>query len=107
VWTGGPRGTRLAVPVLKTRSTVVPAPFLVVCLTLDDRRRVLASPGHPSAEGTPLGDYRVGDTLDRGVVAVVELGAYLDCATYDLLPSGGSGLYWAGGILLRSTIDPP
>ncbi len=28
-------------------------------------------------------------------------------ATYDLLPSGGTGFYWANGVLLASTLANP
>jgi hypothetical protein len=31
---------------------------------------------------------------------------YEGSATYDLLPSGDTGLYWADGILLGSTLNP-
>jgi hypothetical protein len=104
VWTVDPVGNRVAVEVLRTRVTAVPASFRVVILSLDDGRTIQASPGHPSAEGRPLGDYRVGDSLDHGVVAKAELVVYQDTETYDILPAGGSALYWAGRILLRSTI---
>jgi hypothetical protein len=106
VWTADPAGRRQAAPVLQTRSTAVPASFRVISLTLDDGRTIRASPGHASAEGLPLGDYRIGDILDHGVVVEAELVVYRDGETYDILPSGGTGLYWAGGILVGSTIDP-
>lgn len=45
-------------------------------------------------------------TLDDTLVIAVELLAYDAGATYDLLPAGGSGLYWANGVLLKSTLAP-
>ena len=77
--------------------------FQVVRITLNDGRSVTASPGHPSAEGQMLGDYRVGDTLDGATVTAVEHVNY-NGATYDILPAGATALYWANGVLLRSTL---
>jgi hypothetical protein len=37
-------------------------------------------------------------------VTVVEHVIYKGGATYDLLPGGSTGLYWANGILLKSTL---
>jgi hypothetical protein len=65
---------------------------------------VTASPGHPTAEMKALGDYRPGDSLDGGLVTGVELTDYRDGATYDILPSGPTGVYRANGILLESTL---
>jgi len=76
----------------------------VVRISLSDGRTVSASPGHPSAEGRALGDYHTGDTLDSAIVVRVEIVTYDGDATYDFLPDGPTGLYWANGILLRSTL---
>jgi hypothetical protein len=35
----------------------------------------------------------------------VENVIYNTGATYDLLPSGETGLYWANGVLLKSTLS--
>ena len=104
VWTVGESGQRIAVVVMDTVSTPVPLLFQVVRITLNDGRVVTASPGHPTADRRALGDYRVGDIMDGGVVMAVERIAYNDGATYDLLPSGATGLYWANGILFGSTL---
>jgi hypothetical protein len=103
VWTVGESGRRIKAVVVDTVSTPVPLLFQVVRITLNDGRVVAASPGHPTADRRALGDYQVGDILDGGVAMAVERIAYNDEATYDLLPSGATGLYWANGILLRST----
>lgn len=104
VWTVGESGQRIAAVVTDTVSTPVPLLFQVVMITLNDGRVVTASPGHPTADRRALGDYRVGDIMDGGIVMVVARIAYNDGATYDLLPSGATGLYWANGILLQSTL---
>jgi Hint domain len=104
VWTLDGAGNRVAVLLLKTTSTPVPASFEVVKVTLADGRTVMASPGHPSAGFKALGDYRVGDVLDGSRVVSTVLIPYSSGATYDILPAGGTGLYWANGILLLSTL---
>jgi hypothetical protein len=76
----------------------------MVTVRLNDGRIVTASPGHPTEDGRTLGSYQVGDTLDSGLVVAVEHVLYDSNATYDLLPSGTTHLYWANGILLRSTL---
>ncbi|MDD5082609.1 MAG: Hint domain-containing protein [Dehalococcoidales bacterium] len=107
VWTQDPSGNRVAAEVLMTGSTPVPASFRVVSITLSDGRSVTASPGHPTAAGgRVLGDYKVGDALQGATVTGVEMAPCAGGATYDLLPSGGTGLYWANDILLHSTLSP-
>lgn len=107
VWTLDPQGNRILAPVIKTSSTPVPPLFQVVKITLSDNRTVTASPVHPSSDWRPLADYRPGDILDGSPVTRLERTVYDGSSTYDLLPAGGTGLYWAGGILLGTTICAP
>jgi len=104
VWTVDDSGKRIATTVAETAATAVPSSFQVARLILNDGRTVTASPGHPTAEGKPIGDYQVGDTLNGALTITVE---YVTCdsgMTYDVLPTGSTGLYWANGILLKSTL---
>jgi hypothetical protein len=107
VWTLDPQGNRILAPVIKTSTTPVPPLFQVVIITLSDNRMVTASPFHPSSDWRPLADYRPGDILDGTPVTRVELTVYDGSLTYDLLPAGGTGLYWANGILLGTTLYAP
>jgi hypothetical protein len=104
VWTQNESGERVASPILKTSSTRVPASFRAVQVNLADGRMVTASPGHPSADNILLGDYKVGDILDGSKVVSLDNFDYNGGFTYDLLPSEPGGLYWANGILLKSTL---
>ena len=106
VWTFDDSRKRVAAVVVETAVTAVPSSFQVVRIRLDDGRTVTGSPGHPTAEGRALGDYQVGDMLDGGLVIAAELVAYQGSATYDLLPSGTTGVYSANGVLLGSTLTP-
>jgi len=76
----------------------------VVRLVLDDGRTVRASPDHRLADGRSLGTIRPGDTVDGSTVVQATLEPYDAGQTFDLLPSGPTGAYWADGILLRSTL---
>ena len=104
VWTQDKEGGRVAGVVAQTAHVAVPATHQVVRVRLADGREVRVSPGHPTADGRRVGDLASGDVLDGARVVSVEREAYPDGATYDLLPSGGAGTYWANGILLGSTL---
>jgi hypothetical protein len=104
VWTEDQHGRRVAEPVLKAGSMEAPAGHRMVHLRLADGRELLASPGHPTADGRALGSLAVGDALDGSRVTAWELVSYDSDRTYDLLPAGPTGRYWANGILLASTL---
>jgi hypothetical protein len=104
VWSAGANGERVAEPVLEVGSMVVPTGHVMVHLRLADGRELLVSPGHRTADGRPLGSLGVGDVLDGSMVTVWELVQYRGARTYDLLPAGPTGEYWANGILLSSTL---
>ncbi len=105
VWTVDGSGKRITADVVETAVTLVPSSFQMVMVILNNGRTVTASWGHPTAEGRALGNYQMGDTLDGALVIMVEHVAYNGGATYDLLPTGSTGLYWANGILLKSTLS--
>ena len=104
VWTVGASGARIAAPVLEVGSIEVPAGHLMVHLVLADGRDLLASPGHRTADGRQLGSLAAGNDLDGSNITRWELVPYAGDRTYDLLPGGPTGHYWANGILLSSTL---
>jgi hypothetical protein len=104
VWTVGASGARIAAPVLEVGSIEVPAGHLMVHLVLADGRDLLASPGHRTADGRQLGSLAAGNDLDGSTITRWELVPYAGDRTYDLLPGGPTGHYWANGILLSSTL---
>lgn len=104
VWTQAADGSRVAVPVVEVGSMEAPATHRMVHLVLDDGRELLVSPGHRTGDGRQAGDLHVGDQLDGSTVTRWELVPYTGGRTYDLLPAGGTGLYWADGILMESTL---
>src|SRR5437667_377859 len=74
-------------------------------LFLADGRELLVAPGHKTADGRPVGTLRAGDRLDGSTINRLELVPYAGGRTYDLLPAGATGHYWANGILLSSTLS--
>jgi len=103
VWTVDAGGGRIAAPILETGSVEVPVGHEVIHFALADGRRVTASPGHPTADGRTTGSLAVGHAVDGSAVIAIERLPYRG-RTHDLLPAGPTGTYWAGGILLGSTL---
>jgi len=104
VWTEDAAGSRIARPLVQIGRTIVPANHRMVHLVLEDGRQLWVSPGHPTPAGLTVGQLRVGDVFSGGVIRSVERVRYRGSDTYDLLPAGDTGFYWANGILLASTL---
>ena len=104
VWSQDAAGRRVAEPVLEVGSMEAPDGHRMVHLALADSRELHASPGHRTADGRPLGALKSGDPLDGSTVALWELVPYAGSRTYDLLPAGPTGYYWADWIPLASTL---
>ncbi len=105
VWTVGESGSRIAATVLKIGHVPAPAGHQMVHILLEDGRELWASPGHPTTDRRVFRDLKVGDLLDGSRVLQTERVPYDQQFTYDLLPSGGTGFYWANGILIGSTLS--
>ncbi|HEX6269143.1 MAG TPA: Hint domain-containing protein [Anaerolineales bacterium] len=107
VWTMNASGERVPATVLKTVRVAVPASHEMVHVVLSDGRELWASPGHPTADGRVLDNLEAGDLLDGVPATLIERLLYDGPTTYDVLPSGDTGLYWANGILVGSTLAKP
>jgi hypothetical protein len=75
----------------------------VVRLALADGRVVFVSPGHPTLDGRRVADLANGARYDGSTIVSAARVAYSGF-TYDVLPSGPTGTYFANGILLGSTL---
>ena len=104
VWTLDRLGRRVSAVVDQTGSMRVPTGHEVLHLVLADGRAVLVSPGHPLPDGRPVAALRAGDSYDGSVVVSADRIRYDGGRTFDVLPSGGTGVYWANGIELGSTL---
>ena len=76
----------------------------VMRVTLDSGRVLEISPRHPTAEGRTFADLRPGDRLDGARVAHAMLIPYAHPFTHDILPDSDTGTYFAGGVLIGSTL---
>ena len=104
VWTVDANGARVAAPLSLVGHVPAPAGHRMVHLVLSDGRELWASPGHPTADGRSLGELQAGGALDGARIVSAERVPYDQPATYDILPAGPTGYYWANGILLGSTL---
>lgn len=105
IWTLDSDGSRIPGVVQSVVRVPVPPNHEVVRMELDNGRVLLASPEHPLPDGRSIGRLQTGDAV-YGIrimsAARVRYGAEF---TYDVLPSGPTGYYWAEGVLLASTIS--
>jgi hypothetical protein len=104
IWTLDTDGRRIAGTVIALGSTQAPPDHHVIRLELADGRSVTASPGHPLLDGRVLGDLRVGDVVDGSQIVSVDSRPYSSGETFDLVASGPTGAYLAGGIALGTTL---
>ena len=104
VWTAAPNGDRIPAVISKVGSVAFPNGHDALRLRLADGRTLVASAGHPLADGRTLADLRPGDSLDGSTVVDTVTVHLDDGATYDVLPTGPTGDYWANGILVGSTL---
>jgi hypothetical protein len=107
IWTLNSAGMRVAAPILQTGQVRAPASHSMIHLVLKDGRQLWASPRHPLADGHPLMGLKPGLPLDGSIISSLEWVPYRAGFTYDILPSGGTGFYWANGILMASTLLHP
>lgn len=104
VWSVGENREKVESTVIKIAKTLAPSTHNVMHLVFSDGRELWVSPDHSTADGKLVSDLKVGGFYDGAEITVAELVSYWDNATYDILPDTASGLYWANGVLLKSTL---
>ena len=105
VWTRDEAGRRVSTALIRIGRVKIPATHKMIHITLRDGRELWASAGHPTADGRRLGDLNVGDFLDGSQIIQLVHVPYQGDYTYDILPAGVTGFYWANGILIGSTLS--
>jgi len=93
------------VPIRRANRTTV-IRHRVLRLEFADGSHFEMSGGHPTAEGRPLAEVRVGQQLGGHRVARISEIAYQHPFTYDILPDSDTGSYFADGVLVGSTLAP-
>ncbi|HAO64372.1 TPA: hypothetical protein DCQ44_00115 [Candidatus Taylorbacteria bacterium] len=104
IWTTDKSGQRISGIITKTSKVPVPPTHQMVHLVLTGGLELFASPGHPTIDGRTVGDLVPGNPYDGASVVSTDRVSYSEGATYDILPSGETGFYWANGVLLGSTL---
>ena len=104
VWTVDALKRKVSMPIIAVTRLAVPLGHAMIHLRLNDGRELQVSPGHPTARGGNVAELKSGAEYDHGVIAAVNLEKYEGMETFDLLPAGATGFYWANGILLASTL---
>jgi len=104
VFTMDNSGNIQTVTILKAGRTLAPSDHMIVHLILNDKRELFVSPNHPTSDDRLFGELSIGETLDGSMITSVEQVSYNGTHTYDILPSGETGYYWANGILIKSSL---
>lgn len=96
-------GRAVDVPILQIHRT--PAKnHHVVRVELENGSVLEISAPHPTADGRTFGDLRTNDVLGGVRIQRVTVVPYEPAFTYDILPASDSGTYYAGGVLIGSTL---
>jgi hypothetical protein len=98
------RGALAIVPISLVHREPVTGAHRMVELKLAHGAPLRISPNHPTADGRRFGDLAAGDFVDGVRVLAASLVDYDQPFTYDILPASDSGSYFAGGVLIGSTL---
>jgi hypothetical protein len=101
------QGRLSAVPLVQAHRQPVTGRHQMVEITLVHGVTLQISPRHPTADGRLFQDLTDSDTLDGVAVLRASLTPYKEPYTYDILPDSDSATYFAGGVLIGSTLAPP
>jgi hypothetical protein len=91
------------VPLVEVHRTKV-SNHHVVHLELESGATLDVSGLHPTADGRKFSDLRSGDVVGGVRVMSAHVVPYSAAYTYDILPASDSGTYFAGGLLIGSTL---
>jgi intein/homing endonuclease len=108
---------KILAPIIQVIKTPVQKEYIMIKITLEEGRSVQASSKHPipierkyanssvnQFEELLFSDIKKGDHIDNSKVVSIEFVKYNGEFTYDILPAGESGYYWADEVLIGSTL---
>lgn len=105
VYTMDMDGNKTIMPIELVSKVSVPDSHVMCHLILSDGRELFVTGGHPTADDRLVSDLNLGDMIDGAKLISVANVRYTGGYTYDLLPAGDTGYYWANGVLLGSTLS--
>jgi hypothetical protein len=98
-------GAIVAVPIVRIRRNPV-HDHRVVRVVFESGRTLEVSGSHPLGDGRSFEDLRAGSRVgDAGIVSATSIPYQYD-ATYDILPASETGIYFAAGVPIGSTLGP-
>jgi hypothetical protein len=100
-------GKLVTVPIILINRVPVTSLHHMVEVRLSSGRVLSISPSHPTADGRTFADLAKGDALDGVALDSVRRVPYTEAYTYDILPDSDSGTYFAGGVLIGTTLAAP
>lgn len=105
VYSVNTRGEKIIVPLIAVNKTAVEPNHRMLNIELADGRKLQVTPDHPAAaDYFSLTQYETGTVLDKSTVTQKYFTELNDAFTYDILPGGDTGYYWANDILIGSTL---
>ncbi len=105
VWTIDKFGHRIQAVIIQKTKRVVSKDHKMAHIVLEDGRKLIVSPGHPTIDNKKIGSLVKGQILDKSQIVSVKIMPYKEKYTYDILPSGDTGGYWVNNILIGSTLS--
>lgn len=99
------KGEKVEMRIKMVNKVEIVGAHSMVLIELKDGRKLQVSPGHPSSIANKnLGEFIVGEKLEGvSIVKITDI-SYAEPFTFDILPEGDTGFYWANGILIGSTL---
>lgn len=104
VWTTNLLGEKISTEILMVSKSLAPVGHEMQKIILEDGRTLEVSPLHPTADGRFAFTLKAGEASEGSKIISNERLAYSRKFTYDILPAGDAGTYWANGILIGSTL---
>lgn len=105
VWTVDKFGNKVKSVIVQKTKRRVSKDHKMAHIVLEDGRELIVSPGHPTIENREIGNLLKGQILDKSQIVSVQIMPHKEKYTYDILPSGDTGGYWANNILIGSTLS--
>jgi hypothetical protein len=96
-------GRVVAVPITLVHRTTA-RNHVVMRVTLSNGSVLDVSAPHPTADGRLFSDLHAGDVLGGVEITSVKRVPYPFEYTYDILPASETGIYFAGGVPIGSTL---
>lgn len=106
VYTQNKAGKKISTPIIEKSKVKVTSLHKMVYLNFNNGSDLIVSPDHPATGTQKIRELFPDETYDQTKISSVSLIDYDHNHTYDILPDGDTGYYWANNILIGSTLTP-